>query len=202
MQRSPQLKHRVNLSLFFLPVVSGTSMLAKKMLVVQMLRDRHCLRIRRNRDRGHRRNLLDHDRRVRSVRRRRAPAKRRMPRHQHTRHMQRIQLRKPPHNRVPRINFVIVANLFRRQRLASPEPNRKNNPRASSQNTGSRAAPAPRQSRSANAYAPLRQLQQTPCTKSNVSANPTTASTSLPPSSRRDRQQPNLLASSRHTERR
>ena len=187
---------------FFLPVVGGSAMLPQEMLVVQMLRDRPRLRIRPHRRRRHRRNLFDDHRRVSRFRRRGAPAKRRMPRHQHSRHMQRIQLREPPHDRVTRVHFVVVANLFRRQRARH-----RNRPvkiiRVRRPETRNLArAPAPTPLRIANACAPLRQFLQMPCTKSNASANPTTAANSLPPSCRSDRPPPDLLASSIHTARR
>src|SRR5580704_3427531 len=112
----PRRHQPLNLSLFFLPVVRRSPMLPQKMLVMQMLRDRTRLRIRADRRRRHRRNFFHNHRRMCRLCRRCAPAKWRMPRHQNSRHVQRIQLRESPHDRVARIHFIVVANLFRRQR--------------------------------------------------------------------------------------
>ena len=67
------------------------------------------------------------------------PAERSVTCHQYRRHVQRIQFRKSPHDRVPGIRFVVRRESVSVSEVGSRESARKNSPRASSQSTESRA---------------------------------------------------------------
>src|SRR5256885_16638050 len=103
--------------LLLLPVISIVTVLAQKMLIVQVLGNRSRFGIGSERLKRHRSDFFHNDRHMSCFRRRFAPAKRSMSRHKHGRRVERIEFCEPPNDRLPLIGLVVSADFRRRKRL-------------------------------------------------------------------------------------
>ncbi len=102
--------------LFFVAVVGVWTMLAQKVLLMEMLRQPSSLRIRRERAKRHCCHLLDNHGMVRSLGGRLPPAERSMARNKNRRKLKRIKFRKAPDNSAACIHFMVGMDFRRKER--------------------------------------------------------------------------------------